>query len=178
MIHFDHNQHSSPPSPHQANHPSDHNNIHAWSGDQEHQYRPSTSQRHSPTHRPSAVSTTTNSPSATSPVALAKDASSRQSTPLSELSPPPDDDEEPSNVKEEDTEPKQVPSSPASHPTPSLDVKSPTLSRAGSTLASPDPKIVLILELNSELLKCAPSNAQRLPLIYPIEYAWISRRKA
>lgn len=81
-------------------------------------------------------------------------------------------------MKEEDTEPKQVPSSPASHPTPSLDVKSPTLSRAGSTLASPDPKIVLILELNSELLKCAPSNAQRLPLIYPIEYAWISRRKA
>ncbi|KAG6856171.1 hypothetical protein H0H87_006855 [Tephrocybe sp. NHM501043] len=87
---------------------------------------------------------------------------SRLSTPLSELSPPPpDQDDEPGppakpkeEVKEEvDETQKEEPPKP--EPTPSLE--SPVTPTTASNAPS-DPKVVSILELNLELLRCAGHN--------------------
>ena len=84
---------------------------------------------------------------------------SRQSTPLSELSPPPDDDHDtepatdshPADV-ESSSSPKPHRTSPPKHP-PSDDLVTPTTITPTPALLQ-DPKVVSILEVNVELLKC------------------------
>ncbi|KAJ7762789.1 hypothetical protein DFH07DRAFT_1059468 [Mycena maculata] len=129
---------------------------------------------------------------------------SRQSTPLSELSPPPDDDDDdapkqedstseksqnaltspPSKPDDHDAKPSQQSSnlmptsSPSTRPSPPIDSIA-TPSAAGTEPTSPapgDPKVAVMLELNEELLKiCIEFNKRHIALAEPQFQAYSAR---
>ncbi|KAF9076648.1 hypothetical protein BDP27DRAFT_809798 [Rhodocollybia butyracea] len=105
---------------------------------------------------------TTNSTSNLDASALeqqADDKASRQSTPLSELSPPPDDDEDEKKETENSTEDadtkkelQELPEHP-SNPYPTAPASSTSPHDTQPQPGGKDPKVVAILDLNSELFK-------------------------
>ncbi|KAJ7477170.1 hypothetical protein B0H11DRAFT_1293543 [Mycena galericulata] len=125
---------------------------------------------------------------------------SRLSTPLSELSPPPDDDDEEapkqedtsdkpqdtllSKLDDHDVKPSQQSSnlmpasSPSARPSPPIDSIA-TPSAAGTEPTSPapgDPKVVVMLELNEELLKvCIEFQKRKMALAEPQFQAYSAR---
>ncbi|KAF8075847.1 hypothetical protein FPV67DRAFT_1776494 [Lyophyllum atratum] len=98
---------------------------------------------------------------------------SRQSTPLSELSPPPpdDDNEEPAKAEEEEVKAPEEPTpEPAPKPERTPSIGSPATPTPSSDPTKPtnDPKVVSILELNLELLKiCIEFQTRGLPMSEP-----------